>query len=249
MHVAALLRGPVPHGGGERFLRVCPRPGRDGQAGGRQVDGRDGIWLVARQPCRDPGPEIAAMGHEAVISKAGGHELMPLPRDLARGRSGGWRRSAEPVAGQRRDDHGERVGGVRAMRAGVGEERKDRQVLQERPGPPMGEQERQRPRPAALHVHHVQFLTGDLHALLAQPVEPGLKRLGVKVTPVPEERVQPGARHASFPSWPEVGGLSTVAQAPVELAHSIGVELEAMIGHAHAMLLHESILARSGVLP
>jgi len=48
----------------------------------------------------------------------------------------------------------------------------------------------------------MQRLLGDLGALLAQGVEPQLKSVGVKATPILQKGVQPLARHPSLPADP-----------------------------------------------
>ena len=131
VHIAALLRGPVLHGTGEVLLLLCPRPRRNGQAGSREVNRRDRVWLVAGQPGGYAGTEVAAMRDEMVMSQPLSHQLMPESRDLTSGHPRGWGWCAERVAGQRRDDHRERVGRICAVPAWVRKERKDWQVLQE----------------------------------------------------------------------------------------------------------------------
>jgi hypothetical protein len=103
------------------------------------VDRRDGAWLVAGEPGGHAGPEVAAVCDEAFISEADGHQLVPEPRHLSSRHSRRRGRSAESVPGQRRNDDRERVGWVCAVRTRVRKQSKDWQVLQERPGPPVGE--------------------------------------------------------------------------------------------------------------
>ncbi len=64
----------------------------------------------------------------------------------------------------------------------------------------MGEQQWERVWPATLSVHQVQTVTRNLNALLAQGVEPELKPVGVKGTPVLQQGVEPVAGHASIPA-------------------------------------------------
>ena len=96
------------------------------------MDRRDGVWLVAGGPGGHAGSEVAAVCDEAFISEADGHQLVPEPRHLSSRHSRGRGWSAEPVPGQRRNDDGERVGGVCAVRARVRKRSEDWQVLQER---------------------------------------------------------------------------------------------------------------------
>jgi hypothetical protein len=73
MHIAALLRGPVPHRACEVLLGLGSRPRRDGQSRRREMDRRDRVWMVSGQPSGHPGPEVAAVRDEAVIAEAIGH--------------------------------------------------------------------------------------------------------------------------------------------------------------------------------
>ena len=120
------------------------------------------------------------------------------------------------------------------MRARVSKERKHSDVLQERPGPPVGKQQRQRPRTATFHVHHVQCMPRDLSTQLAQVVEAELKSIGIKGSPVLQQGVQPLARHASLPARPEVWGLSIIPQPAAELAQPIGRQPATLLNNRHA---------------
>jgi hypothetical protein len=62
----------------------------------------------------------------------------------------------------------------------------------------VGEQQGERGWPATFSVHHVQSVTRNLSTLLAQGVEPELKRVGVKGTPVLQKGGEPVAGHASI---------------------------------------------------
>jgi hypothetical protein len=90
----------------------------------------------------------------------------------------------------------------------------------ERPGHPVGEQQRQLAWTSSYCVDHVRCMTCDLSTLLTQSIEPDLKSAGVKNTPVLQEGFQPVARHASFPPRPEVDGRSIASQPAAELAHA-----------------------------
>jgi hypothetical protein len=69
-----------------------------------------------------------------------------------------------------------------------------------RPRPPVGEQQREGAGPATFSVHQVQSVTRNLSTLVAQRVEPELKRVGVKGTPIFQKGVQPIAGHALIPA-------------------------------------------------
>ncbi len=86
----------------------------------------------------------------------------------------------------------------------------------------MGEQQRQRARTATFGVYHVQRVSPDLGALLAQSVEPELKSVGVKHTPVRQEGVQPVAGTPRSQLAPRSAELSIAVQPAAELAQRIG---------------------------
>ena len=77
------------------------------------------------------------------------------------------------------------------MRAGVGEQRHDVQVLAERAGPAVGQQQRQRRRPAARLVHQMDHLPVHHRPRVRQPVQPHLERGGVEPLPVGQHTRQP----------------------------------------------------------
>ena len=88
-------------------------------------------------------------------------------------------------------------------------------------------------------MHQVHDLTSDFDTLLAQSVEPALKRLGVKDAPIRQEGVQPVARDASLPALPEVGGLSIAVQPGAKRGQSIGGQLTALLSDSQsAAIIH-----------
>lgn len=103
----------------------------------------------------------------------------------------------------------------------------------------MGEQQRQGARTATFSVHHMQRLSRDLGALLAQGVEPELKPVGIKDTPVLQEGVQPVARYASLPALPEVCGFSIAVQPAAEHAQRIGGQPTTLLNDSRSpIILH-----------
>jgi hypothetical protein len=64
----------------------------------------------------------------------------------------------------------------------------------------VGEQQGKRAWPATFSVHQVHSVTRNLSTLLVQGVEPELKRVGVKGTPILQKGVQPAAGDASIPA-------------------------------------------------
>ena len=101
----------------------------------------------------------------------------------------------------------------------------------------MGKQQRQRVRTATLSVHHVQCVTRDLSTLLAERVEPELKRVGVKDTPVLREGLEPVAGHASLPARPEVCGLPIAVQPEGQLAQRIGVQATTILNDSRSPVI------------
>jgi hypothetical protein len=105
----------------------------------------------------------------------------------------------------------------------------------------VGEQQRERAWPATFSVHQVQSVTRNLSTLLAQGVEPELKRVRVKGTPVLQKGLQPIAGHASIPAWTEVSGLPVAIEPAAELSQCIGVQSTAFLNDSHApVIVHAS---------
>src|ERR1700722_18946198 len=117
-------------------------PGVDGAAGVGAVYRRHPVGVVEGEVAADVAADVAAGGAEAGVAQ-GGHELGPQAGDGdgVGGRAGGAVGVAE--AGDVGDDDIERVGGVGAVRGGVGQEGDDFGVAPERVGPAVGEDQRQ----------------------------------------------------------------------------------------------------------
>jgi hypothetical protein len=136
---------------------------------------------IAQDPCHQPVPERGDRGG----------------RKPARRRGGG---KSEPR--QRRHHHGERVRGIAAVRSRVGQQRDQVQVLTERAGPAVGQQQRQRVRAPSGRVYQVDPLAVHGDFAVGQLVQPGLERGHVEPLPVRQQRGQPGPGHAAGPALP-----------------------------------------------
>ena len=66
------------------------------------------------------------------------------------------------------------------MRGRVGQERDQVEVLTERSGPAVGQQQRQRVGTLPGNVHQVDPLAADVRFLVGKPVQPGLEGGGVE---------------------------------------------------------------------
>ena len=116
--------------------------GVDRYAGVGAVDGHDPVRVVEPEVAAHVAAEVAARGAEAVVAERR-HEVRPQPGDLPRVRCRAGRAVGVAVARQARDDDVECVGGVAAVRAGVGEQRDHLQVAPERVRPAVGEHQRE----------------------------------------------------------------------------------------------------------
>ena len=129
---------------------------------------------------------VAALGHEPGVAQAP-HQLGPGPGDAVRAPAGLPRLAGVPVARYRRDHHVEGVRCAAAVGGGVGERVDDRQQLDDRAGPPVGDDDRQR----------VLVFRADVDEVDVQPVDLGHEvRQGVqlRLAPAPVVLRRPVAR-------------------------------------------------------
>src|SRR5450759_4586477 len=85
----------------------------------------------------------------------------------------------------------------------------------------------------------MQRVSRDLGTLLAQGVEPELKRVGVKGTPIRQEGVQPVAGHASLPARPDAHRRSIAVQPAAELTQRIGGQPTTLLNDSRSpVILH-----------
>ncbi len=181
------------------------------------VDADEPLRISKRQSGGDEAAPVAALRAPALVAQHVGHQrgervghLDDPEARLARG-------VGETVAGQRRRDHRERIGGVAAEARGIGEHGDDLVELPHRARPPVGDQERQRPGAAALLVDEMEVDAGHLRDELAERVEPGLVRAPVvAVLPVGDELLHVGEAGAIGPLLP--GSLIRPAHAGQPLA-------------------------------
>jgi hypothetical protein len=92
------------------------------------VDPGDALGVHPGEGEGDQGADVPALGGVAVVAEAA-HQLRPGagdPGEVPAGLPGG---AGEPVSGDGRDDQVERVGGVAAVRPGVGQRPDDVQEL------------------------------------------------------------------------------------------------------------------------
>jgi hypothetical protein len=129
------------------------------------------------------------------------HQPVPEAADVAVG-DGLYRPFGEAVAGQRRDDEVE-ARPLDAVGGGVGQERHQRQVLDEATRPAVGQDQRKPTSVPRSLVHEVDAQAVDGGLVLGEPIEVALLRTPVEVIdPVLEERLQVFAIGALLPWWP-----------------------------------------------
>ena len=129
----------------------------------------------------------AALRAEALVAEAA-HQLDPESRDALGIHAGLGRVVGEAVAGHRRADDVEGVGRIAAVLRGVGERTDDLLELAHRAGPAMRDHQRQRLRPDALLVDHVDAEAADLRLELGEAVEARFRGAPVEtVAPVGDE--------------------------------------------------------------
>ena len=143
------------------------------------------VWTpsrpVGRLPAHhvgDGGPDVAALGDVAGVAEAA-HQLRPGDSDVARVPADLPRLCREAVAGQRRQHEVERVLGVAAVRGRVGERADGLEELDDRAGPAVRHDQRQRVLVRRLHVDEVDVHAVDLGHELRQRVQSRLARAPV----------------------------------------------------------------------
>ncbi|HEY2264927.1 MAG TPA: hypothetical protein VGI96_20055 [Streptosporangiaceae bacterium] len=106
------------------------------------MDGRDPVGVVQREVAAHAAADVPADGTEPLVAQAV-QQPGPQARDGDRVERRAGRAVGVPVAGHVRHDHVERVGGVVAVRPGVGQQRNDLRVAPERVRPAVAEHQRQ----------------------------------------------------------------------------------------------------------
>ena len=150
----------------------------------------------------DAGAPVAALRAEAVVAEPC-HQFDPQVRDSKRVHPALTWAIGEAVAGQRRDHHVERIPGIPTVTSGVAEERYDLEQLDERAGPAVGDDQRERGRPRAALVDKVDAQAADGGAEVREGVDGALLRPPVEVRlPVAHQVVQVGQARAVLPIGP-----------------------------------------------
>jgi hypothetical protein len=119
------------------------------------------------------GAPVAALGHELKVAQAT-HQHDPGARDPHRVPAGGGRPGREPVTGQGGDHHMERVRLAAAVGGRIGEGPDDLQLLDDRAGPAVGDDQREGVGMWGADVEEVDVEAVDLGGELRQRVQPGL---------------------------------------------------------------------------
>jgi hypothetical protein len=144
--------------------------------------------------------EVAALGHVPLVAEPA-HQLGPGRGDPDQVPAGLPQRAGETVAGHRRDDQVDRVGGVPAVRHRVGQRVDHLEELGDRAGPAVREQDRCGVRLGGAHVQEVHPGAVDLGDELRVPVDGGLGGTPVVVVlPVVGELLEVVHRHAAVPA-------------------------------------------------
>ena len=145
---------------------------------------------------RDGSAPVTALRHEVRVSEAL-HEHDPGAGDAGRVPAGRGRLAGEPVARQRRDHQVEGVRCARAICRGVGERVDDLELLDDRAGPAVGDDERQRIVMARTNVDEMDVESVDLGHEVRQGVQRRLAPAPVVICrPVAREFLNHRERHA-----------------------------------------------------
>ena len=156
------------------------------------MDGDDPVGVVEREVAAHVAADVPARRAEPLVAEDA-HQLGPQAGDGDGVERRAGRAVGVPVARHVGHDDVERVGGVGAVRAGVGEERDDLRVAPERVRPAVAEDQRQhRPgRRDGPGVHEVDPEPAERDAEAGEPGERRLLRRPVEpVRPVGDELAQ-----------------------------------------------------------
>jgi hypothetical protein len=137
------------------------------------VHGDQPLGEVVRQPAGDHRADVVPVGREAAVAEAL-HQLRPQRGHPAPGHPARRRPVGEAEARHRRHDDVEGIRGIAAVGRRIAEERDEGEHLDERAGPAMGDEERQRRRPAAPRMDEVDAETVDIHAAVGERVHRAL---------------------------------------------------------------------------
>ena len=176
---------------GREVRRVA---GEDGQARVGAVDGHDPVGVVEPEVAAHVAADVPARRAEPRVAEDA-HELGPQAGDGDGVERRAGRAVGVPVARHVGHDHVERVGGVGAVRAGVGQQRDDLRVAPERVRPAVAQDQRQHGpgRRGGPGVHEVDREAAERDAEAGEPGERRLLRRPVEpVRPVGDELAEVG---------------------------------------------------------
>ena len=142
------------------------------------MDAKQAFGCLAAHRVGDGGAHVAALGHVAGVAEAA-HQLGPGSGDAADVPAGLGRLGGQAVAGQGRQHEVERVLGGAAVRGRVGKRADDPEQLDDRAGPAVRDDQRQRLRVPRLYVDEVDVHPVDLGLELRQRVQSRLARAPV----------------------------------------------------------------------
>src|SRR3954447_3983941 len=184
-----------PDGGGSPATEALSTS--DGTVAGMLVwMGEQSLGRLQAHLVDDERTPVAPLSDVAVVAEAT-HQLRPRSRHALGPPTGARRFSRESVAGHRRDDHMERVLCARAMRSRVGQSIDDLQLLDDRAGPAVVDDERQRVFVLRPSMDEVDVQPVDLGDELRQCIQLRLARAPLVVGhPVPSELLDHRERHA-----------------------------------------------------
>ena len=139
---------------------------------------------------------IAALRDVPVVSEAL-HQHDPRPRDARRIPAGFGRLAGKAVARHRRDHHVERIRCGSAVRSGIGERVDDLQQLDDRTGPAVRDDDRQRTLMLGFHMDEVDVEAVDLGDEVRQRLQTRLALAPIVLrSPVLDELLHRGQLHA-----------------------------------------------------
>jgi hypothetical protein len=160
------------------------------------VDAEQPLGSLAGHRVGDDGSPVAALGDIAGVADAA-HQLSPRSPNASRVPPDLGRLAREAVAGYRRQNQVEGVPGGAAVRGRVGERADGLEQLDDRAGPPVRHDQRQRVFVRRLHVDEVDVHPVDLGRELRQRVESCLALAPVVLgRPVAGELLHRGELHA-----------------------------------------------------
>ena len=134
------------------------------------MDAEQPCGRLARHGGRDRGAPVAALRPVAGVAETL-HQLRPGPGDAVGTPARRGRLTGKPVARQRRYHHIECVRGVPAVRGGIGERLDDLQLLDDRAGPPVRDDEWQRRVVVRANMDEMNVEPVDLGQELRQRVQ------------------------------------------------------------------------------